>query len=214
MAKSILVYGESGAGKTTSLRNLNAAETCYIDADGKGMSWGGWRKQYNKENKNYLKTTNPSTIAKCLSKISESVPNVKNIIIDTINGIMVSDEMNRMKEHGYDKWQDLAFSVWNLIELSNRGLRDDLNVIFIGHSQTERDESGYFFTRLKTNGKKLEKIVLESKFTTVLYAKCVDGKYIFETKARNSTAKTPMGAFESDEIDNDMDFVLKQLEAF
>ena len=54
MSKVICIMGESGSGKTTSMRNLDPKSTYYIDADKKGLSWKGWRKQYNKENKNYL----------------------------------------------------------------------------------------------------------------------------------------------------------------
>lgn len=93
-------------------------------------------------------------------------------------------------------------------------LRDDLTIIFTAHTQTERDESGYSFTRIKTSGKKLDKIVLESKFTTVLISKCIDGRYMFETRANNSTAKSPMGAFSSLEIPNDITEVLKALEEY
>ena len=70
------------------------------------------------------------------------------------------------------------------------------------------------FTRIKTSGKKLDKVVLESKFTTVLLSKCVDGKYLFETQAKNSTAKSPLGAFESFEIENDIVKVIEALEEF
>lgn len=55
MSKAILIIGESGSGKTTSLRNLPPDETCYIDADGKGLSWKGWRNQYNKKKRIILK---------------------------------------------------------------------------------------------------------------------------------------------------------------
>ena len=43
MAKTILIIGESGSGKTTAMRNLDPATTIYIDADGKGLSWKGLR---------------------------------------------------------------------------------------------------------------------------------------------------------------------------
>lgn len=92
--------------------------------------------------------------------------------------------------------------------------RDDLTLIFLAHAQTERDEAGYAWTRIKTSGKKLDKIVLESKFTTVLLAKCVEGKYLFETQSKNSTAKSPMGAFEEFEIPNDLQFVIDSLKEF
>jgi hypothetical protein len=93
-------------------------------------------------------------------------------------------------------------------------MRDDLTVIFTAHTETVNEDNGYTFTRIKTSGKKLTKICLESKFTTVLLAKCVDGKYLFETQANNSTAKSPMGAFEEKEIENDIVKVIKALEDF
>jgi len=126
---------------------------------------------------------------------------------------MVDDEVKRMKEKGYDKWIDLAQCVWELVSEAHL-LRDDLTVVFMAHTQTERDDSGYYFTRIKTSGRKLEKICLESKFTTVLIAKCIDGRYIFETRAKNSTAKSPMGCFDEFEIDNDLAKVIQRLEEY
>ena len=122
---------------------------------------------------------------------------------------MVDDEFERMKEKGFDKWQDMAYSIYAIISIANT-LRDDLTIIFTIHSQTERDDTGFYFTRAKTSGKKLDKVVVESKFSTVLLAKCIDGKYIFETKNNNSTVKTPLGAYDTDFIEND---ILKVLEA-
>lgn len=145
--------------------------------------------------------------------IAQKRPDIKTIVVDTIGSVMVADEMRRMKEKGYDKWQDLAQCIWNMVD-SAYTLRDDLTVIFVAHTQTERDESGYLFTRIKTSGKKLDKICLESKFTTVLIAKCVGGQYIFETHAKNSTAKSPMGLFEADTIPNDVVEVIKALKAY
>lgn len=213
MSKAILIMGESGAGKTTSMRNLNPSETFYIDCDGKGLSWKGWRKQYNTENKNYYNGNLPSKVLSLMDKVSSEQTHFKYLIIDTINGIMVGDEMRRSKEKGYDKWQDLALCVYDIVDKSNK-LRDDLTVILVGHVQTESDDYGNKFTRLKTNGKKLNKTELETMLTTVLYAKCIDRRYIFETQANNSTAKSPMGAFDTFEIDNDIVTVIKALEEF
>lgn len=215
MSLVICVAGESGSGKTTSLRNLDSKTTFIIDADRKGLSWRGWKKQYNRENKNYLQTSDMEVISKVVGSIgvSENYRHIKTLVIDTLNTIMVDDEMKRSKEKGFDKWVDLAACVWDLVAKINL-LRDDLAVICLAHTQTERDESGFMFTRLKTNGKKLDKLCLESKFTTVLLAKCVDGKYVFETNSKNSTAKSPMGAFDSFEIDNDISVVIKKLRTF
>lgn len=213
MSKTLLIMGESGSGKTTSMRNLDPKETFYIDADRKGLSWKGWRTNYNSENKNYMATSDASVIKTLLKKINEEQKQIKVVVIDTLNAIMIDDEFKRMKEKGFDKWQDLAYSVYDLVTYSNT-LRDDLTIILVGHSQTERDESGFVFTRLKTSGSKLGKIVLESKLTTVLLAKCDEGKYIFETHSDNSTVKTPMDAFEEKVIENDILKVLEKLREY
>lgn len=195
------------------MEKLNPKETYYIDCDKKGLSWKGWKEQYNKESKNYYATDIPGDVETIIKGIDEKRPEIKYIVIDTLNGIMIGDEMRRAKEKGYDKWMDLATSVWNIVD-SAYSYRDDLTFIFICHTQTERDESGFSFTRIKTSGKKLDKISLESKFTTVLIAKAVDGNYIFETKANKSTAKTPKGAFDKDFIPNDITLVLEALKDY
>jgi RecA/RadA recombinase len=215
MAKIIGIMGESGSGKTTSMRNLPANETFYIDCDGKGLSWKGWRTQYNVDNKNYWKTDLPEMVITLLDKINtqDNMKHIKYVVIDTLNGIMVADEVRRMKEKGYDKWQDLAQCIWQLLDHLYT-LRDDLTILVVCHSQTQKEDDGYTFTRIKTSGKKLDKLNVESKLTTVLLAEVKDGRHIFHTKADKSTAKTPLGSFSEDEIDNDITIVIKALEDF
>ena len=213
MATVICIAGESGTGKTTSMRNLDPKTTFYIDCDKKGLSWKGWKNQYNEAQKNYYKTDYPQMVIKYLQMINDKAPHIKVVVVDTINGIMVADEMRRAKEKGYDKWQDLAQSIYEIIDYSLT-MRDDLAVIFVAHTQTDHDDNGYMFTRIKTSGRKLDKITLESKFSTVLLSKCIDGKYVFETQANFSTAKSPMGAFDSKEIDNDITAVIAALKEF
>lgn len=215
MARVIGIIGESGSGKTTSMRNLDPSTTFYIDCDKKGLSWKGWKKQYNKDSKNYWDTDNPSTVKQLLEKInnSEDLAHIKTAVIDTINGIMVAEEMRRAKETGYGKWTDLAQYVWEIFDYALI-MREDLTIIIVAHSITDSDDNGLLFTHIRTNGRKLEKIVLESKLTTVLLAECKDGRYIFHTRADRSSVKTPLGAFEQDEIDNDITAVLKALEEY
>ena len=215
MAKVIGIMGESGSGKTTSMRELDPKTTFYIDCDKKGLSWKGWRNQYSFEKLNYMATDTIGTVDQILDKINaqDNMKHIKVVVIDTLNGLMVADEVRRMKEKGYDKWQDLAQCVWELLDRLYT-LRDDLTIIVVCHSQTQKDEDGYVFTRIKTSGKKLDKLNVESKLTTVLYAIAKDGEYVFQTKANNSTAKTPMGAFEADEIPNNIVDVLKALKEY
>lgn len=215
MAKVIGIMGESGSGKTTSMRNLDPKTTFYIDCDKKGLSWKGWRNQYNLENKNYWDTDNPSTVKQLLEKIDkgENLAHIHTVVIDTINGVMVAEEMRNAKVQGYGKWTDLAQYVWEIFDYCLT-MRDDVTVIIVAHSITDTDDNGIVFTHIRTNGRKLEKIVLESKLTTVLLAECKDGKYILHTRADRSSVKTPLGAFEEDEIENDITNVLEALKEY
>ena len=215
MSKSICVMGISGSGKTTSMRTLDPTTTIYIDCDGKGLSWRGWRSQYNAENKNYLRTDDPEVIRATLLAIdkNEKYKDIRTVVIDTLNGIMIAEELRHVNDKGYDKWMSLAVYVWTIIQMSNR-LRDDLTVIMTAHAETISDDNGYTEIRIKTSGRKLEKMVPESQFTTVLLSDYVDGRYVFHTRAEHSTCKTPMGMFDDELIDNDITTVIKALEEY
>ena len=218
MAKVIGLMGESGSGKTTAMRNLPPEETFYLDCDKKGLNWRGWKKQYNSELKNYWSTDNFSVASQILQKVSndEKFKHIKYVVIDTLNGLMVADEMRILAMQSGDKrsaWSDLAQNGWNLINQCLT-LREDLTVIILCHSETISDENGIIRTRIKTNGRKLEKLVLESKMTTVILAVRQDGKYKFILSADGTTCKVPLGSFTVDECDNDIMIVIKALEEY
>ena len=218
MAKVIGVMGESGSGKTTAMRNLPPTETFYIDCDKKGLNWKGWRKQFNEEAKNYWSSDSFSIVDQLLRKIDkeEQFKQIKYVVIDTLNGMMVAEEMKILSMQSGDKrsaWSDLAQNGWSIINQCLE-MRDDLTVIILCHSETISDDNGIIRTRIKTNGRKLEKLVLESKMTTVIWAVRQDGNYKFILSADGSTCKVPMNSFDVDEIDNDIMIVIKALEEY
>lgn len=218
MAKVIGVMGESGAGKTTAMRNLPHKSTFYLDCDKKGLNWKDWKKQYSEDQKNYWKSDSFSTVSGILDKINteEQFKNIKYVVIDTLNGLMVAEEMRILAMQTGDKrsaWSDLAQNGWAIINKA-LAMRDDLTIIILCHSETISDDNGIIRTRIKTNGRKLEKLVLESKMTTVIWSVRQDGKYKFILSADGSTCKVPLGAFEDDECDNDIMLVIKALEAY
>lgn len=218
MAKVIGLMGESGSGKTTSLRNLDPSQTFYLDCDKKGLNWKGWKNQYNKDNKNYWSTDSFSIVEGLMDKINteKQFAHIKYLVIDTINGMMVAEEMRIMAMTSGDKrsaWSDLAQNGWSVINKALE-MREDLTVIILCHSETISDENGIIRTRIKTNGRKLEKLVLESKMTTVIWSVRQDGKYKFILSADGSTCKMPLGAIEESEIENDITLVIKALEEF
>ncbi len=223
MAKVIGVMGESGSGKTTAMRNLPPEQTFYIDCDKKGLNWKGWKSQYGVDRENYWSSDSFTVVSELLSKINGDHPktgdkfkHIKYVVIDTINGLMVAEEMRILAMQGGDKrsaWTDLASNGWNIVNKALE-MRDDLTVIILAHSETISDENGIIRTRIKTNGRKLEKLVLESKMTTVVWSVRQDGKYKFILSADGSTCKVPLGAFQEDECDNDIMIVIKALEEF
>lgn len=218
MAKVIGVMGESGSGKTTAMRNLPPEETIYIDADKKGLNWKGWRKQYNIDNKNYAVSDSFGLVSGLLRRINEQdqFKHIKYVVIDTLNGMMVAEEMRILAMQSGDKrsaWSDLASNGWAIINQCLE-MREDLTVIILCHSETISDENGIIRTRIKTNGRKLEKLVLESKMTTVIWAVRQDGKYKFILSADGSTCKIPLGSFDTDECDNDIMIIIKALEDY
>ena len=223
MAKVIGLMGESGSGKTTAMRNLDPKTTMYIDSDRKGLNWKGWRTQYNSKLANYVATDSFSAVSRLMDRINklegddaQTFGKIKTIVIDTLNGMMVAEEMRILSMTSGDKrsaWTDLAANGWDIINKA-LSLREELTVIILCHSETISDDNGIIRTRIKTNGRKLEKLVLESKMTTVIWAVRQDGKYKFILSADGSTCKVPIGAFETDEIDNDIVTVIKALEEF
>ena len=146
----------------------------------------------------------------------EQFKHIKYLVIDTLNGLMVAEEMRILAMQSGDKrsaWTDLAQNGWSLINAALT-LRDDLIVIILCHSETISDDNGIIRTRIKTNGRKLEKLVLESKMTTVIWSVRQDGKYKFILSADGSTCKVPLGAFQQDECENDILIVIKALEEY
>jgi adenylate kinase family enzyme len=218
MSKCVGVMGESGSGKTTSMRNLPPDVTFYLDCDKKGLNWKGWKKQYSPDKKNYWSSDSFTIVSNLLKKIDkeEQFQHIKYVVIDTLNGLMVAEEMRILAMQSGDKrsaWSDLAQNGWSIINQALE-MRDDLTVIILCHSETVSDDNGIVKTRIKTNGRKLEKLVLESKMTTVIWAVRQDGKYKFILSADGSTAKVPLGAFQTDECENDIMIVLKALEDY
>lgn len=220
MAVTVGIFQQSGSGKTTSIvinpdgtydpnnyQGMSSDSTVIINCDKKELPF---RLDNWKEGVNVFSTSDMVTIKELLSKIDKGTK-IKSIIIDTINGIMIDKEMLESKKLTYDKWADMAKEIYELITICN-GLRRDLIVYFMGHITIYTDVDGNESKCLLTNGRKLEKIKLESKFPIVLFGRVEregngENKYYFETQSYRSTAKSPLGMFDDFIIPNSLKLV-------
>lgn len=226
----ILVLGPPGSGKTSSAESLNSATTFYICADRKSLPYKGWRNKYKtikKENgkldlsqTNYYETDNTQTIISLMKAISESRPDIKVIVLDTITAVMESEYMPRIKEKGFEKFNDSALNVFTLLTIADE-LRDDLTIIIFGHDESTMDDEGVRKTSFKVIGGKLigEKVVPEARFNIVLYTEVQmteEGpKYYFLTQNNGkNTCRSPKGMFDSLRIPNDLSYVLAKVEEY
>ena len=82
------------------MKNLDPKQTLYINCDKKPMSFKGWRVNYNKENKNYLVSSDANQIMSFIEVVSQKRPDIKVIVVDTVSSIMSDKEMNERKKKG------------------------------------------------------------------------------------------------------------------
>ena len=155
-AETILILGESGRGKTTSLRNLNPKETFIISTTAKPLPWRGWKKQYVKFDPktnvegNWCQCSKSTTIASIIKFVSSKRPDIKNVVIDDLQYAMAFEFMDRRKEKGYEKFNDIGGDFTDLLRVADI-IRDDLKLIFTGHSENVGDTMNEYWT-LKTVG--------------------------------------------------------------
>ena len=188
MGIPVLILGESGSGKSTSLRNFEPEEIGIFNVASKPLPF---RKQLKK-----VDGATYGTIIKGLSK-----PTLKTYAIDDSQYLLAFAEFSRAKETGYNKFVDFALDFSNLIKFVIEQTPPDLIVYFLHHVEV----TAFGKTKAKTVGKMLDDhLTVEGLFSVVLLCKADGERHFFETQSDGSTtAKSPMEMFEK-EIDNDL----------
>ena len=186
MGVAVMIMGESGTGKSTSIRNLKNAGI--INVYGKPLPF-----------RNEMKTADIDNCEKIISVLKSAKADI--IVIDDFQGVLVTQFMGRAKENGFQKFTDMALGYFNVIR-AVKSLPSEKRVYFLSH--IERDQSGY--EKVKTIGKLLdEKVTVEGLFTIVLKTVVMNGEYLFATHNSGSdTVKSPIGLFDKDLIPNDL----------
>ena len=197
MAEKILIMGESGTGKSTSIRNCDPEITAIVNPVGKPLPFRGSKK---------FTTLNGETDAEkiCDFMRTQAKAGKKIIIVDDFQYILAIPYMNRIKETGWDKYNDFGANYFCIIDVCSE-LPEDVCVYYLTHCETL--ENG--LTTVKLIGKLLrEKITVEGLFTIVLKTGTSEGKYYFFTQnSGKDTVKSPLGMFDAFSIENDLAYV-------
>lgn len=191
MGIPVLVLGESGSGKSTSMRNFEENEVGIFNVAGKPLPF---KKKLNK--------INNATYNTILKKLSN--PGLKKYVIDDSQYLMAFESFDHAKETGYGKFTNMALNFRNLIDFVVRKTPDDVIVYFLHH--TERTDDGGL--KAKTLGKMLDnQLTVEGLFSIVLLCQVEGTEHFFITNSDGSNpAKSPMEMFEM-KIDNDLKMV-------
>jgi ABC-type dipeptide/oligopeptide/nickel transport system ATPase component len=225
-AETIAIVGESGTGKSTSLRNLNPETTFIISTTGKPLPFRAWKKKYipikiegKNVSGNYYVSSKWDQILKILQIIDKMMPHIKQVIIDDFQYVLSYEFVDRATEVGYTKFSELAQHAMEILRYSEK-MREDCKMIFLTHSENVGDNVNPKYV-IKTVGKLLsEKVTLEGLFTYIFFTKVNEGdsgrmEYKLITNNDGScVAKTSLGMFEDLEIGNDLDEIIKVIDAY
>lgn len=203
MSTAILILGESGSGKSASMRNLDPTHALLIQAVKKPLPFKSpdWKYLPGDRTGNVYVTDQSAQIINAMKKTQKSV-----IVIDDFQYVLSNEFMRRVTDvevgnAAFAKYNEIARHAWDVL-MAASALSDHKRVYILSHTST--DEFGR--TKIKTIGKLLdEKIVIEGLVTIVLKAVVMNGTYLFSTRNSGSdTVKTPIGLFDDEYVDNDM----------
>lgn len=225
-AETIAIVGESGTGKSTSLRNLDPKETFIISTTGKPLPFRGYKKKYipmKIEGKtitgNYYVSSKWDQILKILQIVDKMMPHIKQVIVDDFQYVLSYEFVDRATEVGYTKFSELAQHAMEILRYAEK-MREDCKMIFLTHSENIGDAMNPKYV-IKTVGKLLsEKVTLEGLFTYIFFTKVSEGddgkmQYKLITNSDGTCiAKTSLGMFDELEIDNDLAEIIKVIDAY
>lgn len=199
MGIPVMIMGESGSGKSRSLKNFKKGEISVVNVSGKMFPFKAEFNSFNSDDYELIKKGIKATHS-------------PSVAIDDSTYLLTSEFMRSAKTKGFEKFTDMALNFYNLIQFVIKELPNDKIVYFLGHVDTDNQGKEKF----KTIGRLLdEKITLEGLFTIVLKTSVKDGHYSFVTQTNGmDTVKSPEGMFQSLEIENDLKEVDTAIRSF
>lgn len=193
MATAVLIMGESGSGKSASLRNFAPNEISVFNVTSKPLPF--------KQGKTKLPKIDNATYADIANALAN--PNKRAYVIDDAGYLLSFEMFKRANETGYSKFTDMAKNFFDMLDFINTKLPNDIIVYITMHTE---DDSEMHRVKVKTIGKMLDQnLKIEGLFSIVLRAVQTEDGYKFVTRDDMvSTAKSPIGMWEEDMIDNDL----------
>ena len=199
MGIPVLILGESGSGKSASLRNFEPEDVSIHNVAAKPLPFR--KKLPMKSTSDYGQITN---------YISKSEK--KSFVIDDSQYLLCFESFAKAKETGYGKYTDMALHFYNLVQFVIRQTPPDVIVYFLHHTEADSNTGK---VKAKTMGKMLDnQLTLEGLFSIVLMCYTDGKKHVFITQSDGyTTAKSPMEMFPA-EIDNDLKAVDKAIREY
>lgn len=200
MGIPVLILGESGSGKSASMRNFDPAKVAVFNVAGKPLPFRAKLASMSAvRTKEGIRRINYDDIRASLAK-----GKCKTYIIDDSQYLMAFEELDRAKETGYNKFTEMALNFSGLVRYIIDFLPSDVVVYFLHHIETT--ETGK--VKAKTVGKMIDsKLTLEGLFSIVLLCEAsADGHHFITQSDGYTTAKSPMEMFDK-VIDNDLAMV-------
>ena len=193
MATAVLIMGESGSGKSASLRNFAPNEISVFNVTNKPLPF--------KQGKTKIPKIDNATYADIANALAN--PNKRAYVIDDAGYLLSFEMFKRANETGYSKFTDMAKNFFDMLDFINTKLPNDIIVYITMHTE---DDSEMHRVKVKTIGKMLDQnLKIEGLFSIVLRAVQTEDGYKFVTRDDMvSTAKSPIGMWEDDMIDNDL----------
>ena len=185
--------GESGSGKSASLRNFAPNEISVFNVTSKPLPF--------KQGKTKIPKIDNATYADIANALAN--PNKRAYVIDDAGYLLSFEMFKRANETGYSKFTDMAKNFFDMLDFINTKLPNDIIVYITMHTE---DDSEMHRVKVKTIGKMLDQnLKIEGLFSIVLRAVQTEDGYKFVTRDDMvSTAKSPIGMWEEDMIDNDL----------
>lgn len=194
MGIAVLILGESGSGKSASMRNFTESDVRILNVASKPLPF---------RNVNKLKKADKATY----SMIKGAVSSGKSLsyVVDDAQYLMAFESFEKANETGYTKFTNMAKNYEEMLRYIQEETTPDTIVYIMQHIET--DENGK--VKAKTLGKMLDQqLTIEGLFTIVLLCKADRNKHYFVTQSDGTNpCKSPMGMFDEIEIDNDLKLV-------